>query len=120
MELFTVLAATVLLTGESPFACDKSALTPVERKRHFDEVTPAVRKLVQGVAELPDGYAFEMPAENFMLAAEWVSRERLCCPFLNITMLLTRERGKFWVRLTGREGTKEFIRADFGGWFQPK
>jgi len=28
-------------------ACDRSALSPVERKRHFEEVTPTLRKLVR-------------------------------------------------------------------------
>ena len=103
-----------------PFACDPVALTPVERKRHFEEVTPALRKLVQSVAELPEGYAFELPADtgSIQLAAEWVARERLCCPFLEFNLRLEGERGKFWVQLSGRPGTKEFIKSDFGSWLQ--
>src|SRR5438445_4556537 len=120
MVISTVLLAVSLVAQESPFACDRSALTPAERKHHFDEVIPAVRKLVIGAKELPDGYSFELPADAkaIQLAAEWVSRERLCCPFLDITLRLEREHGTFSVQLTGRTGTKEFIRADFAKWFQ--
>ena len=119
MELLTVLLAAGLLAADSPFACDRTALTPVERKRHFDEVTPALRKLVKGMAELPEGFAFELQGDTrtIQLAAEWVARERLCCPFLEINLKLERERGKIWVQLTGRPGTKEFIQAAFGSWF---
>ena len=118
MKLFTVLLATAagLAAGESPFACDRSALTPEARKHHFDEVTPAVRKLMKSQKELPDGFAFEFPpdAAAIRVVAEWVASERLCCPFLDFTMRVERERGKFWLQLTGREGVKEFIRREFG------
>jgi hypothetical protein len=29
-----------------------------------------------------------------------------------------REGGSSWLRLTGREGVKQFIKADFSSWFQ--
>ena len=119
MELSTVLLAVSLIAADSPFACDRSALSPTERKRHFEEVTPALLNSVKGVTELPDGYVLELPADAgaIQLAAEWVSRERLCCPFLDITLKLEREKGKFTLQLTGRQGTKEFLRADFEKWF---
>jgi hypothetical protein len=116
---FLLTACVGLAAENSPFACDRSALTPAERKHHFDELMPAMRKLVKSVKELPDGFAFELPPETaaIQLAAEWVTNERLCCPFLDIALRIEREHGKFWLQLTGREGTKEFIRVDFGRWF---
>ena len=30
---------------------------------------------------------------------------------------LLREGGSLWLRLTGREGVKQFIRSDFAAWF---
>ena len=116
--LFAVAGCVVAAAGDSPFACDMKALTPVVRKHHFEVVTPAVRKLVKGSKELPDGFAFELPADSaaIQLAAEWASNERLCCPFLEITMRIERERGRFWLQLTGRERTKEFIHVEFARW----
>ena len=51
------------------------------------------------------------------LVSEWVAGEQLCCPFFDIDVHLEREHGRLWLRLTGREGVKQFIRADFAPWF---
>ena len=98
----------------SPFACNAFALSPEARKRHFEEVGPALLKLKKSTRELPDGYAFEFPADKttYQLLTEWVIDERLCCPFLEIDLRLSREGGPLWLSLTGRPGTKEFIKED--------
>jgi hypothetical protein len=49
--------------------------------------------------------------------AEWAAGEHLCCPFFDIDLRLEREGGAFWLRLTGRDGVKQFIRSDFDKWF---
>jgi hypothetical protein len=105
---------------ESPFACDVWALDPVARKRHFDELGPMLRGLKTAVRELPNGYEFQFPPDfkTFQLVAEWVAGERLCCPFFDIDMRAEREGGPLWLRLTGRDGTKQFIQADAPGWIQ--
>ena len=99
----------------SPFACNALALSPEARKRHFEEVGPALPKLKKSTRELPDGYEFELPADTatYQLLTEWVVEERLCCPFLDIDLHFSREGGPLWLRLTGRPGTKEFIKEDF-------
>lgn len=104
---------------DSPFACDRIALTPEDRKRHFGELGPALRAATIGVRELPDGFEFEFPpgADTARLLSEWVIGERLCCPFFDISMRWDREGGLAWLRLTGRSGVKQFIKVDFAGWF---
>jgi len=99
----------------SPFACNAFALSPEARKRHFDEVGPALLKLKKSTRELPDGYEFEFSADKatYQLLTEWIIDERLCCPFFEIDLRLSREGGPLWLRLTGRPGTKEFIKEDF-------
>jgi hypothetical protein len=107
--------------NESPFACDRAALSPEKRKRHFDELGPALRSLRKSTHELADGFEFEFPADaaTYQLLAEWVGGERLCCPFFDIDLRLEREGGAFWLRLTGREGVKQFIKSDFPSvWFK--
>jgi len=106
---------------ESPFACNRLALTPEQRKRHFDELSPALRSLKTGVRELPDGFEFKFPADmkTYELLAEWTAGERLCCPFFDIDLRSEREGGPVWLRLTGRDGVKPFIAADFVKWFHP-
>ena len=100
---------------ESPFACNAFALSPEVRKRHFEELGPALLKLKKSTRELSDGYEFELPADNktYQLLTEWAFQERLCCPFFDINLRFDRENGPLWLRLTGRPGTKEFIKEEF-------
>lgn len=104
---------------ETPFACDRLALSPAARKRHFDELGPLLRSFPKTPRELADGYEFQFPSEpaTFQTVAEWAAGEHLCCPFFDIDLRLEREGGAFWLRLTGRDGVKQFIRSDFDKWF---
>ena len=105
---------------ETPFACDRLALDPEARKRHFEELGPSLRTLKKSVRELSDGYEFQFPSDSktIALVAEWAAGERLCCPFFDIQLRLERGGGPFWMRLTGRKGTKEFIKADAAAWIK--
>jgi len=100
----------------SAFACNALALSPQARKRHFEELGPALLKLKKSTRELADGYEFEFPADSktYGLLTEWAFQERLCCPFFDIDLRFDREGGPLWLRLTGRLGTKEFIKEEFG------
>ena len=105
---------------ESPFACNRLALTPEQRKRHFDELGPKLLMLKKSVRELLNGYEFEFPsdASTFQLVTEWAIGERACCPFFDIDVRLEREGGSLWLGLTGREGVKQFIQADGAAWIR--
>lgn len=107
-------------THQSPFACDRMALDPVARKRHFDELGPALRSMRKAVRELPDGYEFQFPSDpkTIAMVAEWAAGERACCPFFNIQLRMEAEGGPLWLRLTGRKGTKEFIQVDGASWIK--
>jgi hypothetical protein len=99
----------------SPFACNALALSPEVRKRHFEEIGPALLKMKKSTRELADGYEFEFPADDrtYRLLTEFAFQERLCCPFFDIDLRFDRESGPLWLRLTGRSGTKEFIKEEF-------
>jgi hypothetical protein len=99
----------------SAFACNAFALSPEVRKRHFEEVGPALLKLKKSMRELPAGYELEFPTDNktYQLLTEWAFQERLCCPFFDVALRFDRENGPLWLRLTGRLGTKEFIKEEF-------
>ncbi|HTC86835.1 MAG TPA: hypothetical protein VK686_00985 [Bryobacteraceae bacterium] len=117
--LLVIAALAAPCFAGSPFACDRAALTPQARKRHFDELSPALRGRRLSIRELRDGFEFEFSNDTatFQLVSEWVVGERLCCPFFDIDMHVEREHGNLWLRLTGREGVKQFIRSDFAQWF---
>ena len=99
----------------SPLACNAFALSPEVRKRHFEELGPALLKLKKSTRELPDGYEWEFPADNktYQLLTEWTFQERLCCPFFDIDLRFEREGGPLWLRLSGRPGTKDFIKMEW-------
>ena len=100
---------------ESPFACNMLALDAEGRKRH-KVVSERMRAAVKEVQDLPDGYAFRFPAEEstILLVSEFIARERLCCPFFRFELIAEGEDGPLWLRLRGREGVKEFIKAELG------
>lgn len=116
--LMIMIALATPATTESPFACNVAALTSAERHRHFDELGPALRSLRTAVRELPNGYEFDFPgdAKSVAMLVEWTAQERLCCPFFDIDLRMPREGGAVTLRLTGRQGTKEFIKADAAPW----
>lgn len=106
-------------TTQSPFACDRLALTPALRHRHFDELGPFLRTKIIAAHEQADGYVFRFPNDWNTLASltEWVNGERYCCPFFDFNITVAREHGELWMKLSGRPGTKDFIRSDFAPWF---
>ena len=103
---------------ESPFFCNRTALTAVQRQRQ-QELGKILHKAFLGVQELADGYEFEFSSDlgTYQALAEFTPLEHACCPFFDVSIRLEREHGKLWWRLTGREGVKPFIRAEFSPWF---
>jgi hypothetical protein len=43
-----------------------------------------------------------------------VAAERVCCPFLTFEVVAQPNHGPLLVRITGPEGSKEFLRAILG------
>ena len=101
--------------NESPIACKLTALTTEQRVRR-QALAQQARNVTQEIRELPDGYAFRYPADSALCLtiAEFMTLERLCCPFFSFTLELEREDGPLWLRITGREGVKQFLRAELG------
>lgn len=100
---------------ESPFVCDLTALTADQRARHA-VLTKELREIIQEIQELPDGYAARFPMEPAMQLglAEFITLERLCCPCFTLALEAQREQGSLWLKVTGPEGVKPFIRTEFG------
>jgi hypothetical protein len=101
---------------ESPLACDTSAIEPGLREQHMATGRELFRAVTE-ILELPDGYAFRLIGETDSLvkAAEFISLEKLCCPFLGFVIEVKPEGGPVWLRMTGREGVKAFIREEVSG-----
>lgn len=99
---------------ETPFYCNRTAINAEQRKRKA-ELDQALFSTNAKIGELEDGFVFEFPGDPaiFQKMAEWAAMERACCPFFDIGLRLEREGGPFSLRLTGREGVKQFIEAEF-------
>jgi len=99
---------------ETPFACNLTALSPAEREDHR-RLGAIVLEAIRSRRELADGYAFELNDRRIAMGdlAAWVGLERRCCPFFGFQLEYGRESGPVILRLTGREGVKDFIRGEF-------
>lgn len=97
------------------FMCSLTALTPDQRKHHR-ELTERLHKSVREVRELADGYAFRLPDETAIITevAQWITMERLCCPFFAFQLEVGNPGAPLWLRITGAEGVKAFMQLEFG------
>ena len=99
-------------------ACDMSALTADERKRHSEL---SYNLFVQHISieELEDGYSLQFPSKPsmFSMISEWVLLERQCCPFLGFSIDLRPDNSLIRLGLTGPGKTKQFLRSELGPLF---
>jgi hypothetical protein len=99
---------------QSKFYCNINALSPAERASH-KQLTDKLMALRRETVESEKGYEFQYNPKDISLAelAEWVAAEGKCCPFFDFHIDLERQGALLCLRLTGKEGIKPFIRAEF-------
>ena len=101
-------------TTQGKFYCNIKALTAEERAHHkqLGDKLMATRK---EIVEMDRGYEFQFSPKDVTLAelADWVVNESKCCPFFDFHIDLENEGKLVCLRLTGEEGIKQFIRAEF-------
>lgn len=107
--------ATGTEASAKPVACALNALSQEQRKRHT-ELRKDLHDSVQEVRELSDGYALRFSGESKMLLnlAEFVSLERLCCPFFKFAIEVESNDRPVWLKLTGNQEVKQFLKSEFG------
>lgn len=95
-------------------ACTPNTVPPELRGRWIQFGT-RVYAAVEELRELPDGYACRLPSDNAMLllAAEYISLDRLCCRFVTWELRVEPDEGCIWLSITGPDGTKELTRKTF-------
>ena len=100
---------------EAVFMCRLDALNAAERSR-YQELRKQLHAGIQQVKELANGYAFRLSADSqtILLAAEWITFERRCCPFFNFALDIESEKQSLWLNVTGREGVKTFMQMELG------
>ena len=99
----------------SAFACVMEAIEAAKRPEHLANARYLFNRVVE-IRELADGFAFQLQPGSGLLTklGEFIELERLCCPFFWFVIEVEPEGGATWLKLTGREGVKPFIRAEIG------
>jgi hypothetical protein len=98
---------------ETPFACSLEKTLTKEQRAHKMEIMQKMEAARIDTREIADGYVFRFRPEAVSLTeiADWVATERICCPFFDLAIESERENGPLSLRITGRDGVKQFIRA---------
>jgi hypothetical protein len=101
-------------TTQTKFYCNIKALTPDERARH-QELTEKLIAARAAIVETDRGYEFQFTPAAISLAelATWAVAESKCCPFFNFHLDLEKAGTLLCLGLTGEQGIKPFIRAEF-------
>ncbi len=96
------------------FACRLDAFDPEQLPRYM-AIRQQIVAAYEDREELTNGYRWRFPLESNLLLtlAEFISLERLCCPFFSFALELEADGGPIWLQLTGREGVKDFLQAAF-------
>ena len=100
------------MTAGGGFCCDMKAMTREERGR-YKVLRAKLEAAVVSVREMADGYRLQLRGEGISAEelAEWIEFEKKCCPFFTLEM--SQEGESRELRITGGEGVKDFVRAEF-------
>lgn len=97
-------------TTETPIACNLAAFTPEQRARHR-ALGAEMKAALLGVDEIPDGYRFYYPGSALWVLqlAEFITLERLCCPFFSFTLEATQDEAEGSLTITGNPQAKALL-----------
>jgi hypothetical protein len=101
-------------TAPPVFACNLKAISTTQRPR-YNDLMKRLRSATLDRRELSDDYAFKLDSKAISLpeVAEWVSMERLCCPFLTLQLSASGDQVDWLLNLTGPKGVKPLLQAEF-------
>ena len=103
----------------SPIACQRlEGLFSPEKKRRHAEIWTVIEGVIQRIDELEAGYAFSFPMGDalFQELAEFITYERLCCPFFHFALEIEPGAEHVRLRLTGGEGVKDFLTIELASY----
>jgi hypothetical protein len=98
--------------GSPVLACNIKAINAQQRPR-YNNLVSRLRAAMRDRSELRDGYEYALDSAKITLpeVAEWITLERLCCPFLNFQIEVAGETWRLTLR--GPDGTKAILGAEF-------
>lgn len=118
MNFATALCLSLIVVGtamgaDPPLACNMKAISAEQRPR-YNDLVKRLRAAVQDRRELADGYIYKLDTKGIGLPeiAEWITLERLCCPFLDF-QLHVKGNGETNLSMRGPTGTKAVLNEEF-------
>lgn len=98
---------------DQPIACNLFGMSEQQRQRHQD-LRKQIFESGPQVRELSNGFAIGLPSTtaNILAAAEFVTLERLCCPFFRFELAVGGDAEPLWLRLTGGKDVKAFLKSE--------
>jgi len=98
---------------DTPIVCQLGVFSADERRR-YQGVRAKIDAAVTSFMEIDQGYEFQLPGEDTMLAlvAQWIALERRCCPFFEFTVAIGASDSSIRVSLTGSPEVKLFLESE--------
>lgn len=96
--------------ADIPIVCNLTG----EEMAVYRQESMSVLSQMTGRQELVDGYAFSFPNTDDVAQQllAFILAERQCCPFFQIELAFTPEKGPTWLRLRGGDGVKRFVETE--------
>ena len=93
-------------------SCSLGAIPAGERSAHQQLTHRLLSSAAIETLDLPSGFAFQLPAEEYESVVKFITLERLCCPFVRFELGVSPDGGPLRLRLTGPEGVRAFLQAE--------
>lgn len=95
-----------------PVACTLESQELAER---IEAMEAELLAFAEETHELPDGIAhrFSESAAIRRALSDLIASERECCPFLHFELVFEPGPGPIWLKVTGPEAARPFIRETF-------
>jgi hypothetical protein len=92
-------------------ACTPGAI-PRHLRQRWMTTGKQVYAAIEEVQELADGFACRLPMDTETLGklTDYVSLDRLCCPFVHWTIEIEPNGGPLWLTMKGGDGVKALLR----------
>jgi hypothetical protein len=100
---------------QSVLACNLNAISQ-ENLLRYKDLFRRVQAAITDRRELEDGYVFRLDGKSLSLpdVEQWISLERLCCPFFTFQLQTKGGEPDCWLTLRGPDGAKAIIDQEFG------
>jgi hypothetical protein len=96
---------------DPPIACDLTVFNANERIKHMALAKSLLGKARQ-ITEHEDGFTFVFDQSPLleMQIANWVRKEKRCCPFFSFELSKANTPPSLRLRIVGPDGAKEILR----------